>query len=213
MPREPGRYDSVCGSIFGILSPLPRVRRRTRRRSRGDRSCPRGTPCRSRCRAGSSPPSRRRAACRRSGEVARAGRLDRQGAPQAVRDGVAVARAGVHVVRALVLGGRSARSTVLRDAALRDVGRRRSCRPRRRTTARRTRGRRCGCRSRPGWTGCRRDLTQSPSLARIDERLDRVVAVLADRDLLDASSARTAGDDPSGCTSGRADRGRRNRST
>ena len=25
MPREPGRYDSVCGSIFGILSPLPRV--------------------------------------------------------------------------------------------------------------------------------------------------------------------------------------------
>ena len=24
MPREPGRYDSVCGSIFGILPPLPR---------------------------------------------------------------------------------------------------------------------------------------------------------------------------------------------
>ena len=108
-------------------------------------------PCRA-GRAGSWPPSPRRAACRRRVELGRARGLDDERAEEAVRDGEAVARAGAQVVRALellvvrhvvVVRARCRRRTGADDAFAPTASPEDS--------ACRTRGRRCGCRARLRW--------------------------------------------------------------
>ncbi len=117
-------------------------------------------------------------------QVVRAGGFGHQRAPQAVRDGGAVAGAGMQVVRALVLAARRDEVGVLGRAALRHVGGR--------VLADRVAGRGGGERDAVDVDAVvalvrlvlERDRHAVAAVGADRQRLDRVVAVLADRDLL-----------------------------